>query len=162
MNHKKTILIILDGWGHGPRPEASAIAQAATPFMDSLYAQYPHAELVTYGEEVGLPEGQMGNSEVGHLNIGAGRVVYRELARINKAIREEMERGVFDIEAVQKANDDLVATINESLEIADEGKRKRAEAEEKLGKMEAELRDTLASASARGTAQGHAIGESAG
>ncbi|MEO0777537.1 MAG: 2,3-bisphosphoglycerate-independent phosphoglycerate mutase [Bacteroidota bacterium] len=89
MNHKKTILIILDGWGHGPRPEASAIAQAATPFMDSLYAQYPHAELVTYGEEVGLPEGQMGNSEVGHLNIGAGRVVYQELARINKAIREE-------------------------------------------------------------------------
>ena len=84
------------------------------------------------------------------------------LRMANKAIREEMERGVFDIDAVQKANDDLVATINESLEIADEGKCKRAEAEEKLGKMEAELRDTLASASARGTAQGHAIGESAG
>ncbi|MEM6408450.1 MAG: toxic anion resistance protein [Pseudomonadota bacterium] len=84
------------------------------------------------------------------------------LRMANKSIREEMERGVFDIDAVQKANDDLVATINESLEIADEGKRKRAEAEEKLGKMEAELRDTLASASARGTAQGHAIGESAG
>ena len=83
------------------------------------------------------------------------------LRMANKSIREEMERGVFDIEAVQKANDDLVATINESLEIADEGKRKRAEAEEKLGQMEAELRDTLASASARGTAQGHAIGESA-
>ncbi|MEM7471548.1 MAG: toxic anion resistance protein [Pseudomonadota bacterium] len=84
------------------------------------------------------------------------------LRMANKAIREEMERGVFDIDAVQQANDDLVATINESLEIADEGKRKRAEAEETLGKMEAELRETLASASARGTAHGHAVGESAG
>ena len=71
------------------------------------------------------------------------------LRMANKAIREEMERGVFDIEAVQQANDDLVATINESLAIADEGKRKRAEAETKLGQMEAELRDTLASATAR-------------
>ncbi len=88
MNAKKTILLILDGWGHGPQPEASAITQANTPFVDSLYEQYPHSELVTYGEEVGLPEGQMGNSEVGHLNIGAGRVVYQELARINKAVRE--------------------------------------------------------------------------
>ena len=85
---KKTILIILDGWGHGADPKASAITQAKTPFVDSLYEQYPHSELVTYGEEVGLPEGQMGNSEVGHLNIGAGRIVYQALARINKAIRE--------------------------------------------------------------------------
>ncbi|MEM1323968.1 MAG: 2,3-bisphosphoglycerate-independent phosphoglycerate mutase [Bacteroidota bacterium] len=88
MEAKKLILIILDGWGHGPDPKVSAIAQAQTPFIDSLYDKYPNAELITFGEDVGLPEGQMGNSEVGHLNIGAGRVVYQELARINKAIRE--------------------------------------------------------------------------
>ena len=86
---KNVILIILDGWGHGKKPEVSAIAKANTPFINSLYKNYPNAELVTYGEDVGLPEGQMGNSEVGHLNIGAGRVVYQELARINKAIREK-------------------------------------------------------------------------
>ncbi|MBX2873340.1 MAG: 2,3-bisphosphoglycerate-independent phosphoglycerate mutase [Saprospiraceae bacterium] len=89
MKQNRVLLAILDGWGHGPKPEVSAIAQAQTPFIDSLYQQYPHAELITYGEEVGLPDGQMGNSEVGHLNIGAGRVVYQELARINKAIREK-------------------------------------------------------------------------
>ena len=82
-------MCILDGWGHGQNPEVSAIAQASTPFVDALYQDYPNAELVTFGEEVGLPQGQMGNSEVGHLNIGAGRVVYQELARINKAIRED-------------------------------------------------------------------------
>ncbi len=86
--NKRVLLVILDGWGHGKRFEASAITQAKTPFVDSLYNDYPNTELVTYGEEVGLPDGQMGNSEVGHLNIGAGRVVYQELARINKAIRE--------------------------------------------------------------------------
>lgn len=85
---KKNLLMILDGWGIGPDKERSAIAQADTPFVDSLYDRYPYSELVTYGEEVGLPEGQMGNSEVGHLNIGAGRVVYQELARINKAIAQ--------------------------------------------------------------------------
>ncbi len=85
----KTMLVILDGWGIGQKPEADAIAQAQTPFVDDLWRQYPHSELITYGEEVGLPEGQMGNSEVGHLNIGAGRVVYQELARINKAIRDK-------------------------------------------------------------------------
>lgn len=85
---RKAALIILDGWGHGLNPEVSAIAQADTPFVDNLYHQYPNAELITFGEDVGLPEGQMGNSEVGHLNIGAGRVVYQELARINKEIRE--------------------------------------------------------------------------
>lgn len=88
MNAKRVALVILDGWGHGPNPKVSAIAQAKTPFVDSLYDQYLHSELVTYGEAVGLPDGQMGNSEVGHLNIGAGRIVYQELARINKAIRE--------------------------------------------------------------------------
>jgi 2,3-bisphosphoglycerate-independent phosphoglycerate mutase len=88
MNAKRAILVILDGWGHGPDPKRSAIAQASTPFVDSLYDKYPNSELVTFGEEVGLPEGQMGNSEVGHMNIGAGRIVYQDLARINKAIRE--------------------------------------------------------------------------
>lgn len=86
---RKAALIILDGWGHGLDPAVSAIAQAATPFVDNLYHKYPNAELITFGEDVGLPEGQMGNSEVGHLNIGAGRVVYQELARINKEIREK-------------------------------------------------------------------------
>ncbi len=84
------------------------------------------------------------------------------LRMANKSIREEMERGVFDIEAVQQANDDLVATINESLEIADEGKRKRAEAEDKLDNMEKELRETLASATARGTGSSTNIGGSTG
>jgi len=86
---QRSCLIILDGWGHGPNPENSAIAQAKTPFVDSLYQQYPNAELITYGEDVGLPEGQMGNSEVGHLNIGAGRIVYQDLARINKSIKDD-------------------------------------------------------------------------
>jgi len=104
---KKAILIILDGWGHGIRPEASAIAQANTPFVDSLYKQYPHSELITYGEEVGLPEGQMGNSEVGHLNIGAGRVIYQELARINKAIRERtLHEHPLLINTLQKAREE--------------------------------------------------------
>jgi 2,3-bisphosphoglycerate-independent phosphoglycerate mutase len=88
MNNKKVLLAILDGWGHGQKYQADAIAQANTPVMDNLEKNYPNAELVTYGELVGLPEGQMGNSEVGHLNIGAGRIVYQELARINKAVRE--------------------------------------------------------------------------
>jgi 2,3-bisphosphoglycerate-independent phosphoglycerate mutase len=85
---KKTMLVIMDGWGLGKVPAADAIAAANTPFVDSLYAQYPHTTLVTCGEAVGLPEGQMGNSEVGHLNLGAGRVVYQELQRINRAIAD--------------------------------------------------------------------------
>lgn len=85
---KKALLVILDGWGLGQVPEADAIAKARTPYFDQLMKAYPNATLVTHGMEVGLPEGQMGNSEVGHLNIGAGRIVYQELARINKAIQE--------------------------------------------------------------------------
>jgi 2,3-bisphosphoglycerate-independent phosphoglycerate mutase len=88
MKSNKALLVILDGWGINPDPTVSAIARANTPFVDSLWAKYPHSELITYGEDVGLPEGQMGNSEVGHLNIGAGRVVYQELVRINKAIKD--------------------------------------------------------------------------
>ena len=85
--NKHVGLIILDGWGIGNGGASDAIAAANTPVMDRLMHQYPHATLTTFGEKVGLPEGQMGNSEVGHLNIGAGRVVYQELTRINKEIR---------------------------------------------------------------------------
>ena len=85
MKAKKTTLIILDGWGHGDKTKSDAIHSAKTPFLDSLYAKYPNCELLTNGENVGLPKGQMGNSEVGHLNIGAGRIVYQDLEKINKA-----------------------------------------------------------------------------
>ncbi|TAE16104.1 MAG: 2,3-bisphosphoglycerate-independent phosphoglycerate mutase [Bacteroidetes bacterium] len=86
--NKKVALLILDGWGLGTNPEVSAIAQAKTPFMDMLWETYPHSHLEASGLAVGLPEGQMGNSEVGHMNIGAGRVVYQDLVRINKEISE--------------------------------------------------------------------------
>jgi len=111
MKSNRAILVILDGWGHGQNPEVSAIDQARTPFVDSLYDEYPNAELITYGLDVGLPEGQMGNSEVGHLNIGAGRVVYQELARINKAIEEKtFETNPVILEALQyaKANNKAI------------------------------------------------------
>lgn len=86
-------LIILDGWGLGQKDHTDAIHKAQTPYFDQLFNDYPTSSLTTFGEEVGLPEGQMGNSEVGHLNIGAGRIVYQELARINKAIKEnELEK----------------------------------------------------------------------
>ncbi|MBC9931379.1 2,3-bisphosphoglycerate-independent phosphoglycerate mutase [Chitinophaga qingshengii] len=88
MEKKRAILVIMDGWGEGKVPTADAIAQAKTPFVSSLYNKYPHSHLVTCGEAVGLPDGQMGNSEVGHLNIGAGRIVYQELQRINVAVRD--------------------------------------------------------------------------
>ncbi len=84
---KKVILMILDGWGTSPDPKVSAIDNANTPFIDSLYKKYPNAALRTDGLNVGLPEGQMGNSEVGHMNLGAGRVVYQELTRINLAVQ---------------------------------------------------------------------------
>lgn len=86
--NKRIGLIILDGWGIGDKSISDAIYNAKTPYMDHLLATYPHATLLTSGENVGLPDGQMGNSEVGHLNIGAGRIVYQELTRINKAIRD--------------------------------------------------------------------------
>jgi 2,3-bisphosphoglycerate-independent phosphoglycerate mutase len=86
--NKKTILIILDGWGLGNGSESDIINNAKTPFTDSLYEKYPHSKLETSGENVGLPEGQMGNSEVGHMNIGAGRIVYQDLVKINKAVQD--------------------------------------------------------------------------
>lgn len=82
------MLIIMDGWGTGINPKADAIAKAHPEFVNSLYEKYPHSQLITCGEAVGLPEGQMGNSEVGHLNLGAGRIVYQELQRVNVAIRQ--------------------------------------------------------------------------
>ncbi|SHJ65497.1 2,3-bisphosphoglycerate-independent phosphoglycerate mutase [Aquimarina spongiae] len=84
--NKKVILMILDGWGTSPDPKVSAIDHANTPFIDSLYTKYPSASLRTDGLHVGLPEGQMGNSEVGHMNLGAGRIVYQDLAKINMAV----------------------------------------------------------------------------
>ena len=85
---KKTMLVIMDGWGLGKVKHADAIQNANVPFVSSLYSKYPNTTLITCGEAVGLPEGQMGNSEVGHLNLGAGRIVYQELQRINVAIRD--------------------------------------------------------------------------
>ncbi len=87
MKNKKAILIIMDGWGLGKVKSSDAIQHAQTPFVSSLYKNYPNATLITCGEDVGLPQGQMGNSEVGHLNLGAGRIVYQELQRINVAIK---------------------------------------------------------------------------
>ncbi len=87
--NKKVLLLILDGWGITQNREVSAIAQAATPYIDWLYKDYPNAQLLTHGMHVGLPEGQMGNSEVGHTNLGAGRIVYQDLAKINLALQED-------------------------------------------------------------------------
>ncbi|MBC9795949.1 2,3-bisphosphoglycerate-independent phosphoglycerate mutase [Sinomicrobium weinanense] len=86
--NKKVLLMILDGWGKSPDPKISAIDNANTPFIDSLYKKYPNANLLTDGMNVGLPEGQMGNSEVGHMNLGAGRIVYQDLAKINLAVEK--------------------------------------------------------------------------
>ncbi|WCM42121.1 2,3-bisphosphoglycerate-independent phosphoglycerate mutase [Flavobacterium sp. CBA20B-1] len=87
--NKKVLLMILDGWGNSPDPKVSAIDHANTPFIDSLYKKYPWAQLRTDGLNVGLPEGQMGNSEVGHMNLGAGRIVYQDLAKINLAVQNQ-------------------------------------------------------------------------
>ena len=87
--NKKVILMILDGWGKSPDPKVSAIDNANTPFIDSLYTKYPNASLRTDGLHVGLPEGQMGNSEVGHMNLGAGRIVYQDLVKVNLAVENK-------------------------------------------------------------------------
>ncbi len=85
---KKALLMILDGWGIGPHDKSNVIYSTPTPYWDSLLRDYPNSQLQASGENVGLPDGQMGNSEVGHLNIGAGRVVYQDLVKINKAIAD--------------------------------------------------------------------------
>ena len=87
--NKKVILMILDGWGKSPDPKVSAIDNANIPFINSLYTKYPSAQLRTDGLNVGLPEGQMGNSEVGHMNLGAGRIVYQDLVKINLAVKNK-------------------------------------------------------------------------
>jgi 2,3-bisphosphoglycerate-independent phosphoglycerate mutase len=102
MTNKKVMLLILDGWGYGKQDESDAAFAANTPFFDSLLKKYPNSKLEASGEAVGLPAGQMGNSEVGHMNLGAGRVVYQELGRINKAISD---RSLF-------TNETLVAAFN--------------------------------------------------
>jgi 2,3-bisphosphoglycerate-independent phosphoglycerate mutase len=102
MNNKKVMLLILDGWGYGKKDDSDAAFAANTPFFDSLLKTYPNSKLEASGEAVGLPAGQMGNSEVGHMNLGAGRVVYQELGRINKAIAD---RSIF-------SNETLVAAFN--------------------------------------------------
>ena len=104
MIKKKVALVILDGWGYGARDASDAIFNANTTCMDGLHETYPHGELRTDGEFVGLPSGQMGNSEVGHMNIGAGRVVFQDLLRINKAIKS----GTFKSELI----------LQEALEVA--------------------------------------------
>lgn len=88
MKAKKLVLLILDGWGYGKKDQSDAAYIADTPFFDSMLKNYPNSKLEASGEAVGLPAGQMGNSEVGHMNLGAGRVVYQELGRINKAITD--------------------------------------------------------------------------
>ena len=106
MNTKKVCLIILDGWGHGRKDASNAIYTANTPFTDQLYTRVPHAELRTDGENVGLPDGQMGNSEVGHTNIGAGRIVYQDLVRINVDIRNgDFQKNNVLIDAIEHAKE---------------------------------------------------------
>ena len=101
------VLVILDGWGHREATEANAIAMAETPIMDSLWAAYPRTFINTSGKDVGLPEGQMGNSEVGHLNIGAGRVVPQELVRISDAVEDE---SLFENPALLKVCEEVKAS----------------------------------------------------
>ena len=109
--NKKTILIILDGWGIPEDKNTSAIFKANTPFMDGLYKKYPHATLLTHGMNVGLPDGQMGNSEVGHMNLGAGRIVYQDLAKINMAIENDTLKDEAQLQAAfnyAKSNDKAI------------------------------------------------------
>jgi 2,3-bisphosphoglycerate-independent phosphoglycerate mutase len=109
--NKKVILMILDGWGKSPDPKVSAIDNAHIPFINSLYKNYPNASLRTDGLNVGLPEGQMGNSEVGHMNLGAGRIVYQDLVRINLAVQNNtlaQEKPLVDAFTYAKENNKKV------------------------------------------------------
>ncbi|WP_299129042.1 2,3-bisphosphoglycerate-independent phosphoglycerate mutase [uncultured Winogradskyella sp.] len=111
--NKKVILMILDGWGTSPDPKVSAIDNANTPYIDALYTKYPNASLRTDGLHVGLPEGQMGNSEVGHMNLGAGRIVYQDLAKINLAV----EKNTLKEEKALKAAFDYAKTNKKSIHL---------------------------------------------
>ena len=107
MDKRKVGLIILDGWGIGKHDRSDAVFNANTPNMDRFLKDYPNSTLLTSGENVGLPAGQMGNSEVGHLNIGAGRIVYQELTRINKSIKDgDFFKNPVLLNAFQKAKKD--------------------------------------------------------
>ena len=109
--NKKVILMILDGWGKSPDPKVSAVDNAHTPFIDRLYTKYANASLRTDGLNVGLPEGQMGNSEVGHMNLGAGRIIYQDLVRINLAVQENTlknEKALVEAFAYAKENNKKV------------------------------------------------------
>jgi 2,3-bisphosphoglycerate-independent phosphoglycerate mutase len=104
--NRKVMLLIMDGWGLGQVPSSDAIQHAHVPFVSSLYSRYPNTTLITCGEAVGLPEGQMGNSEVGHLNLGAGRIVYQELQRINVAIRDgELQQSPIFLQSIRYAKE---------------------------------------------------------
>jgi 2,3-bisphosphoglycerate-independent phosphoglycerate mutase len=112
--NKKVLLVILDGWGIGKDPKVSAVDQARTPYIKSLYSRYPHSRLEASGLAVGLPAGQMGNSEVGHMNIGAGRIIYQDLVRVNKAIDErelDTNQVLLDAIAYARANNKPVHFI---------------------------------------------------
>lgn len=113
MEKRKVILVIMDGWGLGEVKTADAIQQANVPFVTGLYGKYPHTTLTTCGEVVGLPDGQMGNSEVGHLNLGAGRIVYQELQRIHVAVRD----GEFAANPVINGSIDYAINNNKTLHI---------------------------------------------
>jgi len=108
--HNKVLLTILDGWGIGDGSSADVISVANTPYWDYLISKYPNSKLLTCGENVGLPDGQMGNSEVGHLNIGAGRIVYQDLVKINKEIREgKIDKNPVLVDAFKYAKEKNVA-----------------------------------------------------
>jgi 2,3-bisphosphoglycerate-independent phosphoglycerate mutase len=119
MEQKRAMLVIMDGWGIGKAPSADAIRQANVPFVSSLYEKFPNTTLVTCGEDVGLPDGQMGNSEVGHLNLGAGRIVYQELQRIHVAIRSgefalnEQVRSAIEYAREQKRPMHLIGLVSD-------------------------------------------------
>src|SRR5882724_584422 len=111
---KKVLLMILDGWGIAKNLKVSAIDAAKTPYINSLYKKYPHSKLQASGLAVGLPVGQMGNSEVGHMNIGAGRIVYQDLVKVNKAVEEkELDKNEVLLDAFKyaKANNKAVHLI---------------------------------------------------
>ncbi|HNY15607.1 MAG TPA: 2,3-bisphosphoglycerate-independent phosphoglycerate mutase, partial [Bacteroidales bacterium] len=106
MNNKKTLLMILDGWGIGNGSRADVISSVPTPNLTALKQKYPNSRLFACGEDVGLPEGQMGNSEVGHLNIGAGRIIYQDLVKINKECKTgEIKKNRVLVDAFSYARD---------------------------------------------------------
>ena len=106
MKKKPVVLMILDGWGIAPPSPTNAVTRARTPHLDYYFNRYPHAQLKCSGEAVGLPEGQMGNSEVGHLSIGSGRIIYQSLTRISRAVKDgSLETNPVLVKAMEQARD---------------------------------------------------------